>query len=143
MRRKSLKSAPPLPEVSLVLEFNRLRSLNFRLGQIVCNLRSTSISWSNTFFERILPNVIIAPRYLWVLLFGGVFACSLVAIFYKPGIKLPDQEDFQLFTQDHLFEKYVPLVNCQQRLLYRRASFTGTSRSSRAFSASRRRRRGT
>ncbi len=71
-----------------------------------CGLRDRASSCSRVFFERVLPNVVIAPRYLWIFTLGGVFACALVAIFHHPGVRLPDQEDFQLFRRDHYFERY-------------------------------------
>ncbi len=67
-----------------------------RIGRAVCGFRSRAASCSRFFFERVLPNAIIVPRHLWIFTLGGVFVCSLIAIFYKPGIRLPDQEDFQV-----------------------------------------------
>ncbi|XP_069177966.1 protein dispatched isoform X2 [Procambarus clarkii] len=58
------------------------------------------------FFEKMLPWVIVKPRHLWVLLLGSLAACSAVVVFYFPGLKLPDSQEFQLFSRDHVFEQY-------------------------------------
>ncbi|XP_063596522.1 protein dispatched-like [Penaeus indicus] len=61
---------------------------------------------ARVFFEKMLPWVVVKPRYLWVLLLGTLSACSAVVVFYFPGLKLPDSQDFQLFSRDHVFEQY-------------------------------------
>ncbi|XP_066965917.1 protein dispatched [Macrobrachium rosenbergii] len=58
------------------------------------------------FFEKILPLIIVKPRYFWILLFGALAVCSSLVVFYYPGLKLPDSQDFQLFSRDHFFEQY-------------------------------------
>ncbi|KAG7174801.1 protein dispatched homolog 1-like isoform X2 [Homarus americanus] len=61
---------------------------------------------AKVFFEKMLPWVIVKPRYLWILLLGSVAAYSAVVVFYFPGLKLPDSQEFQLFSRDHVFEQY-------------------------------------
>lgn len=61
---------------------------------------------ARVFFEKMLPWVVVKPRHLWVLLFGTLAACSAVVVFYFPGLKLPDSQEFQLFSREHVFEQY-------------------------------------
>ena len=42
----------------------------------------------------------------WTLALGALVMSSCVALFYYPGLQLPDQEQFQLFTLEHVFERY-------------------------------------
>lgn len=61
---------------------------------------------ARVFFEKILPCIVIKPRYVWVCLLGGLAACGVLAIFYSPGLHLPDSSEFQIFASDHPFEQY-------------------------------------
>lgn len=57
-------------------------------------------------FESILPYLIIKPRLLWIIALGGSAAAAAVIVFYLPGLRLPDKEEFQLFKASHFFERY-------------------------------------
>ena len=57
-------------------------------------------------FESILPYAIIKPRLLWIIVLGGSAAAAAVIVFYLPGLRLPDKEEFQLFKASHFFERY-------------------------------------
>ena len=46
------------------------------------------------------------PRWLWIFGLGGLVIAAVVAVTYKPGLRLPDQEQFQLFHSGHPFERY-------------------------------------
>ena len=76
-----------------------------QIGRIICKFRAKSIRSTRVFFDSILPGVIVKPRLLWLITLGGLFLLSIVAIFYSPGLKLPDTEQFQLFTHNHIFER--------------------------------------
>ena len=58
------------------------------------------------FFEKVLPWVVIKLRYLWVVLLGSLAVGSALIVFYYPGLQLPDSQEFQLFSRDHMFEQY-------------------------------------
>ena len=58
------------------------------------------------FFEQLLPDAIIRPRFVWVVLLGSFIVASIMVVFYYPKLKLPDKEEFQLFKASHIFEKY-------------------------------------
>jgi hypothetical protein len=77
------------------------------VGRVICSVRSAVNRGTANFFERTLPTLIILKaRFLWILVLGGLIICSSAAVFYYPGLRLPDQEHFQLFTSDHSFERY-------------------------------------
>ncbi|XP_076320735.1 RND transporter family member dispatched [Tachypleus tridentatus] len=61
---------------------------------------------ARVFFEKILPCLIIKPRYIWLALFTLLAVGGAVAIFYYPSLRLPDSTEFQIFHEDHPFEKY-------------------------------------
>ncbi|PVD25783.1 hypothetical protein C0Q70_13443 [Pomacea canaliculata] len=62
--------------------------------------------WSRIFFEQILPCLVIKLRYLWLLMYGCLGICSVIVIFYYPRLKLPSTRKFQMFSDDHLLERY-------------------------------------
>lgn len=92
-----LKLSSKLPSLPAPLEpvFSTLISATFIIANGITN-----------FFEKILPYIIVKPRLIWITLFVGVVSASAVAIFYYPGLKLPDNNQLQLFRADHPFEKY-------------------------------------
>ena len=57
------------------------------------------------FFEKTLPFVVIQLKYIWIAFLGISVVASAIVIFYEPGLRLPEQEQFQLFKRDHVFEK--------------------------------------
>lgn len=62
--------------------------------------------WSRIFFEKLLPCLVIKFRYIWIIIFGALWICSIVVIFYYPRFKLPSSKKFQVFASDHLLERY-------------------------------------
>ncbi|ESO83544.1 hypothetical protein LOTGIDRAFT_51941, partial [Lottia gigantea] len=63
-------------------------------------------NWSRLFFEKILPCLVIRFRYLWQILLGSLGICGIIVIFYYPKLKIPTSKKFQVFSSDHLLEKY-------------------------------------
>ena len=59
----------------------------------------------SSMFESILPCLIIRTRLLWIIVLGGSAAAAAVIVFYIPGLRLPDKEEFQLFKENHFFER--------------------------------------
>lgn len=76
----------------------------------VCNsvwkLHYSFTDTSRVFFEKILPCIIVKPRYFWLILFTGFAAAAAVIVFYYPKLRLPDSKEFQIFSADHPFERY-------------------------------------
>ncbi|XP_030756335.1 protein dispatched-like [Sitophilus oryzae] len=85
------------------------------LGQFMCcfksrwNLSPTfckclSAAWKGK--KQFLTKTIINLKYFWTLLFTILALASTVVVFVYPRLRLPNSRDFQLFSSDHLFEKY-------------------------------------
>ncbi|RUS87455.1 hypothetical protein EGW08_004771 [Elysia chlorotica] len=62
--------------------------------------------WSKVFFEKLLPCLVIKFRFVWIIVFGGMWIASVVIVFYYPRLKLPQSNKFQMFSSDHLSERY-------------------------------------
>lgn len=62
--------------------------------------------WCRVLFDKLLPFVIVRARYLWLVLFGVLGILGIVVIFFYPKLRLPSSEKFQVFSSDHLMEKY-------------------------------------
>ena len=78
-------------------------------NSIIENLRghvNTIANIPRVFFEKTLPDSIIRPRFVWVVVLGSIIMASIMTVFYYPKLKLPDKEQFQLFKASHIFEKY-------------------------------------
>lgn len=71
----------------------------YKLYYLVCDL-------SRIFFEKMLPCVIVKLRIFWIILYGALGIAGLIVIFVKPKLKLPSVRGFQVFSSDHLLEKY-------------------------------------
>ena len=56
-------------------------------------------------FDTLLPRFIIKPRLFWITALGSLAAAAAFIIFYFPGLRLPDKEEFQLFKANHIFER--------------------------------------
>ena len=70
----------------------------------------TLAAWIQDFFEKILPCIIIRPRWchyvkvtwtwicrlLWISLLGSLVIVSLVAVFHWPGLQLPESNILQV-----------------------------------------------
>lgn len=62
--------------------------------------------WTRIFFEKILPCLVVKPRFLWIFLCGSLGIAGMFMVFYKPRLKLPSSNEFQVFSMDHPFEVY-------------------------------------
>ena len=76
-----------------------------RLGKLICACRISLLQLCSEFCERALPYMVLRAKWVWIVGLGSLILISTVAIFYYPGLQLPNQEHFQLFTKDHVFEK--------------------------------------
>jgi hypothetical protein len=56
------------------------------------------------FFRILLPRFIVKARFVFIVIFGAISIGAALIVFYYPGLKLPDKEQFQLFTASHPFE---------------------------------------
>ncbi|CAL1292977.1 unnamed protein product [Larinioides sclopetarius] len=83
---------------------------HFQWCSTFCNalwkLHYSFTEYSRVFFEKILPCIIVRSRYFWLVLFTAIAAGGAVAVFYYPGLQLPDSKEFQLFNSQHPFERY-------------------------------------
>ena len=80
---------------------------NFFKG--TCKVRAVIdklIAWHNAFFTDVLPRVVIKLRYFWVVFFFLLAAGGVVVSTVEPGLKLPSSQDFQMFHESHILEKY-------------------------------------
>ena len=62
--------------------------------------------WARIFFEKILPCIVVKPRFFWIFLYSSLSICGILFVFYAPRLKLPSSNEFQLFSMDHPFEVY-------------------------------------
>lgn len=63
---------------------------------------------STFLFERILLKLIVFTwaRYVVIVVFLLTAIVSGFVVFHRPGLRLPEAQDFQVFTADHIFEAY-------------------------------------
>ncbi|KAI8788525.1 protein dispatched 1 [Biomphalaria glabrata] len=80
----------------------------YRLYYWICD-------WSRIFFEKILPCLVIKFRFVWLIMFSIFWIGSIVIIFFYPRLKLPTSDKFQVFSSDHLLERYDLQVGKQFR----------------------------
>ena len=94
----------------LVLKLSsKFPSIPARVEPVFSSVVSGTIiiaSGIRNFFEKILPYIIVRPRLVWISLLGCVVVSSAVVLFYFPGLELPENNELQLLTSDHPFEKY-------------------------------------
>ena len=64
------------------------------------------MAWHRVFFTDFLPRIVIKLRYFWVLFFFLVAAGGIVVSTVEPGLQLPSSQDFQMFHESHILEKY-------------------------------------
>uniref|UniRef100_G3NKC7 Protein dispatched homolog 1 n=1 Tax=Gasterosteus aculeatus aculeatus TaxID=481459 RepID=G3NKC7_GASAC len=69
---------------------------------------STVSEGSQTFFEKVLPCVVIKLRYLWLFWFLAITVGGAYVVCVNPKMKLPSLElaEFQVFRSSHPFERY-------------------------------------
>ncbi|XP_023225932.1 protein dispatched homolog 1-like isoform X2 [Centruroides sculpturatus] len=61
---------------------------------------------SRVFFEKILPCLIIKPRWFWLIILTSLAMGSAVVVFFQPALLLPISKEMQIFGSEHPFEKY-------------------------------------
>ena len=81
-----------------VICFFNLHFFPFRWAQ----LRSR-VGWLHS---NLIELTVVRPKYWWLLGLSCISLASTLAVAHWPGLRLPDQDQFQLFTSDHVFEKY-------------------------------------
>ncbi|RNA11562.1 dispatched -like protein [Brachionus plicatilis] len=57
-------------------------------------------------FELYLPTFIVFYRYILIFVSVMIGACSMVAVFYQPGLKVSDESEFRLFSGNSPIEIY-------------------------------------
>ncbi len=82
------------------------RLCNYFMCQLPSKLYFSISEWSRILFEKILPCVVVRLRYFWLLVFWGAAVFGIVAVFYRPRLRLPSSNEFQVFSSDHPFEVY-------------------------------------
>ncbi len=72
-----------------------------------CNsFTATMRTASSAVFSRWLPKVISKAWFVWITLLLLLGVAASVVIFYKPGLKLPESQDIQLFPDSNILEKW-------------------------------------
>lgn len=61
---------------------------------------------SRVFFEKILPCLIIKPKWFWLVALTSLTVGSAVVVFFQPTLLLPISREMQIFGSEHPFEKY-------------------------------------
>ncbi|XP_038210665.1 protein dispatched [Zerene cesonia] len=56
--------------------------------------------------NRFITTCIMRLHVGLAIIFGAIGICSIIIVFYYPGLQLPDTKQFQLFQTSHPFEKY-------------------------------------
>uniref|UniRef100_A0A2A4J522 SSD domain-containing protein n=1 Tax=Heliothis virescens TaxID=7102 RepID=A0A2A4J522_HELVI len=56
--------------------------------------------------NRFIITCITRLYIMFVIVLGAIGMCSIVIVFYFPGLQLPDSKQFQLFQTSHPFEQY-------------------------------------
>ena len=61
---------------------------------------------SKAFFGKILPAIVIKPKFIWLFLFLSLGAGGFVVVFVTPQLKLPSSSNFQVLPLTHPVEAY-------------------------------------
>ncbi|XP_064490316.1 protein dispatched homolog 1-like isoform X2 [Ornithodoros turicata] len=61
---------------------------------------------ARVFFDKILPCIVIRPRWFWLSALALVAAGGAFAIFCHPRLSLPESKEFQILSANHPFERY-------------------------------------
>ncbi|CAH2107054.1 unnamed protein product [Euphydryas editha] len=56
--------------------------------------------------NRFIITCILRLHSCFVVILGAIGVCSIIIVFYYPGLHLPDSKHFQLFQTSHPFEQY-------------------------------------
>lgn len=57
-------------------------------------------------FNKFILKIIFNYYHYLTIILSIVSLISISIVFYKPGLQLPNNNDFQLYTSDHIFERY-------------------------------------
>ncbi|XP_063429567.1 protein dispatched homolog 1-like isoform X1 [Mytilus trossulus] len=87
-------------------EFSSNQKVSYFLCKIPYKVYHSISDWSRIFFEKLLPFIIVKFRYIWIFILGALGIGGVVVIFFHPKLKLPSSDKFQVFSSDHLIEKY-------------------------------------
>ena len=94
-----------LPACVIVSEHCQFYSpVNFITRKIIRPLRSLGDKVTVA-FTAFLTGIVIRLRWLWLFSLGTMAIACCIIVFHNPGLQLPDM-DFQLFHNQHLFERY-------------------------------------
>ena len=80
-----------------------------RLFGGTCKIRTVIdklMAWHKAFFTDFFPRIVIKLRYFWVVFLFLLAAVGVVVSTVKPGLQLPSSQDFQMFHESHVLEKY-------------------------------------
>lgn len=72
----------------------------------------------NIILNRFIITCIMRLHSCFVVILGAIGVCSIVIVFYYPGLQLPDSKQFQLFQTSHPFEQYD--INYREKFLFER-----------------------
>lgn len=72
----------------------------------------------NVILNRFIITCIMRLHSCFVVILGAIGVCSIVIVFYYPGLQLPDSKQFQLFQTSHPFEQYD--INYREKFLFER-----------------------
>ena len=79
-------------------------------GHYVCRAPITVYKsicdFTRVLFDKVLPCLVLRLRYMWLVLFTGVMVTSMIIVLYKPRLRLPSSNEFQVFSRSHVFEVY-------------------------------------
>ena len=73
---------------------------------LAVSAKSAVQKFSSKFFGRWLPFVVIKFYWIWIALLIGLTTGFLCVAFYKPGLQLPESDEFQTFASSHTLENY-------------------------------------
>ncbi|XP_073987713.1 RND transporter family member dispatched isoform X1 [Rhodnius prolixus] len=68
------------------------------------NMEDSSLSTSR--LSQLLVAAVIGYPLLWIVILALPVLMAPIILFYRPGLRLPDTPDLQLFASNHLFEQY-------------------------------------
>ena len=110
-------AAPKAPDMSesreVAKSHNTQGKTNFCILQVVdfpCSLSVSAMGavqrFGSKIFGRWLPFVVIKFHWIWIALLICLTAGFLCVNFVKPGLRLPESKEFQVFSDSHTLENY-------------------------------------
>ena len=92
---------------------NTQKQTSFCILQIIdfpCSLAVSALGvtrrFSSKVFGRWLPIIVIKFHWIWIALLVCLTAGFLCVNFVKPGLQLPESDEFQVFASSHVLENY-------------------------------------